>query len=157
MSATAALDLKWALLANLPFGKDETRELLKRDPCVSVGESSIPGAGLGVFASRDIPIGSFVTEYCGKTLVGEEADALSAIDEQQLVWEDVDRLGLKSQDEHSLAMKEVKAKSASKARLLWRSYFILTYSLCRGIRRLMDLRRTMICCSGQVMVEGDRC
>ncbi|GMI09446.1 hypothetical protein TrVE_jg8820 [Triparma verrucosa] len=110
MRATASLDLKWALLALPPFSKKESRDLLLRDPCVSIGESSIPNAGLGVFAARDIPALSLVTEYCGKTLVGDEADSLSAIDEQQLIWEEVNKLNLTTQVEHSTAMKEANRK-----------------------------------------------
>ena len=45
-------------------------------------------AGLGVFATQDATEGATLGEYCGRTLIGDQAHSLSSMAERQIVWED---------------------------------------------------------------------
>ena len=97
MAAALALDKKLAFLSLGPHSEAETRALLasthgggggQPQPLLAV-DATPHGAGLGVFAARDIEAGTVVTEYAGTTLVGADAAALrTAADEWGVVWEE---------------------------------------------------------------------
>ena len=102
MAAALALDKKLAFLSLGPHSEVETRALLasthggggggggggQPQPLLAV-DATAHGAGLGVFAARDIEAGTVVTEYAGTTLVGADAAALrTAADEWSVVWEE---------------------------------------------------------------------
>jgi hypothetical protein len=55
----------------------ETRLRSKRLPAVELRNSYIPGAGLGLFASEDLPKGALITEYGGRVVDREESRALA--------------------------------------------------------------------------------
>ena len=99
MAAALALDKKLAFLSLGPHSEAETRALLasthgggggQPQPLLAV-DATPHGAGLGVFAARDIEAGTVVTEYAGTTLVGADAAALrTAADEWGVVWEEAE-------------------------------------------------------------------